>query len=165
MGHILLYEEIKNLTISELISQIKQAEKIAFKDLKLVDLIHNKRSLIGVYVIFDEQENAVYVGKTGSRSILERIASHFDLRENAFMNTFLRALTGKKKRRNQPQATSEDLMYVYELALEHKLIFMSVKHEIIGLLESILTNELQPRLNSIRGTRQYRISERIVDLK
>lgn len=99
MSHILLYDDIKDLTVTELIAEIREANKIAFKDLKLVDLIHEKQSLIGVYVIFDENENAVYVGKTGSRSILERIASHFDLRENAFMNSFLCALTGMRKGR------------------------------------------------------------------
>jgi hypothetical protein len=164
MKHFLLFENIQHLTVAELILAIKKADKITFKDLKFVDLIYEKQSLVGVYVIFDEFDNAVYVGKTGSRAILERIAAHFDLREYAFMNSFLCALTGMKKGRKQPQAAKEHLQDVYEIALNHKLVFVSIKNGSISRLESILARELQPKLNSIKGKREYLPTYKIIDL-
>ena len=39
-----------------------------------------------------------------------------------------------------------------------------MNHGTIDRLESILARELQPRLNSIRGTREYLATERIINL-
>ena len=112
--------------------------------------------MTGVYVIFDKDDTAVYVGKTGSRAILERLAGHFDMREGAYMNTFLCALAGKRKQRIGPHATEEDLKNVYENALTHKIVFIQVPNtevhkKKIYKLESVLAKEFKSKYNVTRG--------------
>lgn len=165
MTHIHIYDDIKNLTIKELIDKILVTPKIVIKDIKLIDLIYDRQSLIGVYVIFDPNGKPVYVGKTGSRSILERISAHYDLRPNGFMNTFLCALAGMKKGRNGPQATSEDIKIAYDKSLDYKLVFVEIAEKSkITTLESILARELKPELNSIKGTKPYKLDTKIEDI-
>lgn len=147
---ILFYDEIKDLTITQLYDQILSKEKIKIKNLKLVDLIYNKESMIGVYIFFDEGGKPVYVGKTGSRAILERLAGHFDMREFGFLNSFLCALAGKRKTRKGPNATSKDLSDVYETAIECKMVFIQMPEgnkEKIGLIERSLQKYFQPKCN------------------
>ena len=112
--------------------------------------------MTGVYIIYNEENIPVYVGKTGSRAILERFSAHFDLRPNACMNSFLCALAGKRKKRQGPHATIEDLQNVYEKALKHKLLFIQIpnccEHKSkITKLEAIIRRRLNTSLNSNRG--------------
>lgn len=150
------FDEIKNITVDELIKKINTAQKLIIGELKLIDLIFENQSMTGIYVIFDDKNFPVYVGKTGSRAILERFAAHFDLRPGAFMNSFLCALAGKRKQRNGPHATEKDLLDVYENALTHKLVFVQVpnteEHKTkISKLESIISRKLETKYNSRRG--------------
>lgn len=41
----------------------------------------------GFYLYFDEQDVLWYVGKSTSRSFIERVLSHFDQRKHAWFNT------------------------------------------------------------------------------
>jgi hypothetical protein len=49
----------------------------------------------GIYV-FKNQSDEIYVGRSTSRSFVERIAAHFDNRDNAWMNTILKKLSSSK---------------------------------------------------------------------
>lgn len=152
------FDEIENITIEELLKKIDKTKKMIIGELKLIDLIFENQSMTGIYIIFDENDEAVYVGKTGSRAILERFAAHFDLRPEAFMNSFLCALAGKRKQRNGPHATEKDLQNVYENALAHKLIFVQIpnseEHKSkISKLESIISRKLETKYNSRRGAK------------
>lgn len=165
MKNLQNYFEIKNLTVKELIDEILSARKMIIRDIKLVDLIYDRQSLIGIYVIFDQNDKPVYVGKTASRSILERISAHFDLRPNGFMNTFLCALAGMKKGRNRPQATDDELKLAFDKSLNFKLVFVGIEErDKISKIESILARELKPELNSIKGKSPYSIDTKIEDI-
>ncbi len=110
------FSEIENINVEQLIEKISMIPKLVIGELKFVDLIFSNQSMTGIYIIFDEHDLPVYVGKTGSRAILERFAGHFDLRPNTFLNSFLCALAGKRKQRKGPHATESDLQRVYENA-------------------------------------------------
>jgi len=164
------FDEIENLTIDELLKKIKKNKKLIIGELKLIDLIFENQSMTGIYVIFDDNEEAVYVGKTGSRAILERFAAHFDLRPGAYMNSFLCALAGKRKQRNGPHATEKDLKNVYENALTHKLVFVQIpnseEHKTkISKLESIFSRKLETKYNSRRGLKIPDTSQLIKNIK
>lgn len=153
---VILFRDIANESINFLRNSIFNARKNVIGELKLVDLIFEKQSMTGVYVIFDKDDTPVYVGKTGSRAILERLAGHFDMREGAYMNTFLCALAGKRKQRIGPHATEEDLKNVYENALTHKIVFIQVPNteahkSKIYKLESVLAKEFKTKYNVTRG--------------
>jgi hypothetical protein len=49
----------------------------------------------GIYV-FKNQSDGIYVGRSTSRSFVERIAAHFDNRDNAWMNTILKKVSNLK---------------------------------------------------------------------
>lgn len=165
MDHFLSYKEIETDSLENLIKKITKKKKTPIKDLKLIDLIFEKKSLNGIYIIFNSENIAVYIGKTGSRAILERIAAHFDMRENAFMNNFLCALTGKFKGRKNTQATELEIYNTYDLAIEHKILFIEIsKNEIINRLERILISELRPKLNRHLNTKPYNTKTIIKEL-
>ena len=165
MTHIHIYDDIKDLTIQELKDKVIITKKIVIKDIKLMDLIYERQSLIGIYVFFDPNDKPVYVGKTGSRSILERISAHYDLRPSGFMNTFLCALAGMRKGRKEPQANLEDLKIAFDKSLEYKLVFVEISEKSkITTIESILARELRPELNSIKGTKPYNLNTKIKDI-
>ena len=172
MGHILFFDEEKDkdLTIEGLVERIKGAEKMAFKDMKLTDLIYDGQSLTGIYVVFNEDDKPIYVGKSSSRAILERIAAHFDLRSIAFMNSYLCALAGKYKGKKEPQANDAELKEAYKRALEHKLVFVSIKNckeynKIETALMYFLETGTKPGLNKIRGKAKYRETDRIIEMR
>ena len=165
MEHFLPYEEIKSDNISELVDKIKLKNKKSIKDLKLIDLIFEKKSMNGVYLIFDKENKNVYIGKTVSRAILERIAAHLDMRENAFMNNFLCGLTGKFKGRKTIQPTEKEIFNAYDSAIEHKILFIEVNgKELISRLERILISEFKPSLNKILNTKIYDKNTKINNL-
>ena len=155
-GYHLLFKEIYEVSIEDLKTIIQALDKKIIGEIKLIDLIFDNQSMTGIYIIFDNNHKAVYVGKTGSRAILERLAGHFDLRPGAYMNSFLCALSGKRKQRNGPHATEDDLKNVYDMALTHKLIFIQIPNndehkKKIGKLESILAKEFKTKYNKTRG--------------
>ncbi|RZG44068.1 hypothetical protein [Acinetobacter wuhouensis] len=155
-NYFINFDKLINFSVQDLLNEIDTAPKKVISEIKLIDLIFEKQSMTGVYVIFNKSDQAVYVGKTGSRAILERLAAHFDLRPNAFMNSFICALAGKRKRREGPHATAEELQDIYENALTHKLLFIQIPNSVehkskIGKIESILRRKLNTSLNSNRG--------------
>ncbi len=165
MDHYISYSEVENLTVTNLVSTVKEKKKKAIKSLLLTDLIFDNKSLIGVYAFFDNKNNAVYVGKTGSRAILERIASHLDLREGAFMNNFLCALAGKNKGDKKITANNFDIESVYENAIEHKFVFIGIPDKaLINRVEKVLADKLKPTLNRLTKVKAYKDTDKIKDL-
>lgn len=158
---IIYYEQVKALSIGDLKQLIITSSSKKFvKDIKLIDFLESERSLIGVYVFFDLDEKPVYVGKTSSRSILERVAAHYDLRPLGFMNSFLSSLSGNRMSRILPRASDEDLKRAFRMSLDYKLLFIELAHKAqINTLENILSREFEPPLNSIRGKRPYSVAD------
>jgi hypothetical protein len=92
MSHILFYNDIKEMTIGDFILKLEKNCKIVIGDIKLTDLLPDNKSLIGVYIFYDDKDIPKYVGSTSSRPLFERMAGHFDLRPEGYMNYFLCAL-------------------------------------------------------------------------
>ncbi|GAK37945.1 GIY-YIG nuclease family protein [Bacteroides graminisolvens] len=144
---ILLFDEIKDLAVEQLVTKIKESNKIKVKDIRLIDLLHDRRSLLGVYIFFDEKDIPIYVGKSSSRSILERLASHFDTRSNAFFNNFLRKITEKDKL----NINDENLKDAYAKAINFNLVFLDYpSKELIVSIEKQLIKALNPIYNRRR---------------
>jgi hypothetical protein len=75
----------------------------------------------GIY-IFKKDSEIRYVGKASSRSFIERVPAHLDVRGNSWMNTMLRYLAGDKK----PDHYLEESLY----AIEHfELLFVVFKND------------------------------------
>jgi hypothetical protein len=165
--HFHLYEQIENLTIKEFKEKLNKSFKFPIGDLKLTDLIYEKRSLNGVYIIYDMEDKPAYIGKAGSRAFLERIAAHLDLRINTPFNSFLRALARNDKNLvcRLSEINEEQIKEVYENALKHKIVLIELHDkDRTKRLESILCRELKPSLNSNKDRKPYKIDTKIKDI-
>jgi len=158
MKHFILFKDIEDLTINQLMNVIINCEKKKIGELKLIDLIYEKQSYTGVYIIFDENDIPVYVGKSSSRAILERMAAHLDFRTGVPMNTFLRKLV----LHSNPEIKNIDrheLAKVYDLAFQHKLVFIEIPNwgenkNLIAIIESALSEGFKTKLNSRRSQKK-----------
>jgi hypothetical protein len=75
---------------------IDEAKGIKVSELCIHQLISEDPNLNhGIYV-FKNQSDETYVGRCTSRSYVERIAAHFDNRDNAWMNTILKKVSKSK---------------------------------------------------------------------
>ena len=83
--------------ITDLVSKIENIGGVSIGELKITDLVLPAESCTGIYFFLDENEQVVYVGKISSRSFLDRIAGHLDLRKSAFMNTILQRANSNAK--------------------------------------------------------------------
>jgi hypothetical protein len=77
---------------------------------------------IGLYFLFDDQQCLQYVGKSSSRSFIERIPSHLDPRPDGWFNTLPKKLIARSP------------LIDYRSALEHAL----------GLIWSCLASHSSP---------------------
>lgn len=95
---VLLYKN--NISIMAFVDEINATEGKKVNELLITDLIFDKNDAIkvnhGVY-IFKNKDQIVYVGKTSSRSFVERIPCHFDNRDEAWMNSLLKLLSKNKQ--------------------------------------------------------------------
>lgn len=126
MEHFILFKDVKNKKLVDVFSLINKSKKIKIETIKLIDMIYLNQSLIGVYIFFDSENQPIYVGKCSSRSFLERIASHYDLRVTGIMNNFLCALAHKPKGRNCKKIKLKELQNAYLKSLKYKLLFIEL---------------------------------------
>jgi len=158
--HFYFYDGIKGLTLKELVNVLNQGEKISLGDIKLTDLVYQKQSLTGVYIFYAPDGIPRYVGKSGSRAILERIAGHLDLREFSFMNSFLKMMANEK---NLPHNRLNEL---YEEALTYQMVFIAVdqKYTCIQLEKMLGTNFRGLIWNSIKSAKIYDETKTVEEL-
>ncbi len=153
------YLEIKHLehlSIAQFEKKIGAARGIRLSTIKLSQLILANGKLIypgiGVYV-FKIGEEIVYVGKVSSRSFIERIPSHFDLRQKAWMNSFLKyyaiqKLSLRVNNRNLGKAAKKCFDDRVRLIL---IGFGSRSKKSISNFESHLRKILQPKYNRTKN--------------
>lgn len=132
---ILFYDQIKELTLEQLFNEINRKDylRVKVKDIKLVDLLYNNRSLLGVYIFFDEDNKVVYIGKASSRAILERMAGHLDPRPRSFFNNLLCSITGIPK----ALITHEDMDLAYEKMINFNFQFIEFPDHLGCVIEKI----------------------------
>lgn len=135
--------ELVNRKISAVKQAIGMHRKIKLKDLKIYDLLFDGRgqtdSVHGVYLFF-EKKKCLYIGKASGREFIERIPDHFALREEAWMNYFL-----KRYRDNEAIKTLWDAA---KAAKNCSILVISVdEHECISKFEKLLRLIFQPAFN------------------
>ena len=106
--------------ITDLISEIENIGGVSIGELKITDLVLPAESCTGIYFFLDENEQVVYVGKISSRSFLDRIAGHLDLRKSAFMNTILQRANSNAKAKDYGDV-------FYNKVVNYKLKICAVK--------------------------------------
>jgi len=94
--------------------------------------------VVGLYFVF-EGNDLVYVGKSSSRSFVERLPAHFDPRDDGWFNTLPRKVA---------KANKVALSSGHSSALEYSVVLLCIDPtEPIQRYETILRSYMQPRLN------------------
>jgi len=83
---------LQQFLVAELSPHCATLQKKRFGDVTLEDLAVHPGSFGGVYAFYGQNNECLYVGKTSSRGLPERIGAHLDPREHAYMNHFLKKL-------------------------------------------------------------------------
>lgn len=130
-----------------LMRQITTLPGVKIRDLKLTDLVLPANQCNGIYFFVSPNDDVVYVGKASSRSFVERIGGHFDLRAGNWFSSFLRA-HARIINKVVVDLTSEDYEKSYNATHDYRLkilaidlptnqnISVAVKHT-IGKLEKL----------------------------
>lgn len=100
----------------------------------------------GVYLFFNEQNETWYVGKTTSRSFVERVPSHFDQRQGAWLNTL--------PKRILKVCEMSSYLDALKLGLSLRLVLVGVRDsKTAARVERVLRAYLHPKLNALPGRR------------
>jgi hypothetical protein len=100
----------------------------------------------GVYFIYTNEHQLLYIGKASSRSFVERIPAHFDIRENAWFNTLPKKFMAAHKSIAYADARI--------LALHSYVVCLCIPNDRpIHRYETILRSYLEPKLNPGRINR------------
>jgi len=140
---LITYQKLQEVRLGDLKSQITAASR-SLSDMTVFDIIESSGSGHGVYV-FSRDEEIFYVGKSSSRSFIERIPAHFDTREDGWFNTLTKQL------RNKEYSTSLEQASEYAKSnLSLTLIEISRDQEECKKVEKFLRLYLRPALNHFK---------------
>ncbi len=139
-------EEIRLLSLSELKNTLSECPKKTLGDVTLAELCSIPEYPNGLYLFFDHLNEPWYVGKSTSRSFIERVPSHFDTREEAWFNTLPKKIVDVCQVAEYKDA--------HALGLTLKLVLIGVKSKQTAInLEGALRDYLQPQLNKVKKRR------------
>ena len=105
--------------------QITTLPGVKIRDLKLTDLVLPANQCNGIYFFVSPNDDVVYVGKASSRSFVERIGGHFDLRARNWFSSFLRA-HARIINKVVVDLTSEDYEKSYNATLDYRLKILAI---------------------------------------
>ena len=131
---------------------LNQIPGILVNDIKLTDLIFPADICNGLYLFYEEDSNVpIYVGKADGRSLIERIAGHFNTRKNDWMNNLMkkiaRVLFNKEYSKDVVEVEIEEAIKK-AVKLRIKLIlFHRNQNAIIKVAEKELIKYYKPRYN------------------
>ncbi len=158
MKYCLNFENIKNKKLREIKIILNNLDNyIRLSELKVKDLVFLKDKPIktgnGVYV-FRNEKDIVYVGKCSGRSFIERISSHFDIREEAWMNSLLKF---KRQKENKKCSLAKIAKSVFNQYFVLMINFENPENnkDYCAKLETCLIGILMPELNSKKEKDNY----------
>ncbi len=154
------YTDIQSKTLSEARNYLQKQNKKTIGDISIWELSTMIGKPHGVYIFFDPsfETKILYVGKSTSRSFIDRLPAHFDPRKEAWMNTL-------------PKKVQKCDNSTYNEALNKSLSFQIL---IIGIddfifregtanhVESIFRSFLKPHYNKTRPI--YKDSDKLDNL-
>lgn len=171
--YLINYDEVMSWKIKDVKSNLNKIEGLPLSDCTISKLVFykdkkNKDNPIltgnGVY-IFKDKDEIKYVGKCSSRSFVERIPAHLDVKNTCWFNSYLKRLVKKDKKnqikswftKNDPKINDDKVALLKEQAKKllknDKLILINFKQsnyskDDIRKLE-ILLNEILIKNNNI----------------
>ena len=159
---VIKQSDLANKTLVDIELLIKTIPQKPLSNLRYSDIFRPANSCIGLYFIESPDGSMLYIGKSCSRSIAERIGSHFDCRSNSVLNSLVRAYCKKRVPGVNGHFTDNDLYEAFAKLQDWKFSALFVEwadedyaKQLISKVESLLIYDLQPlRGNCINGTRR-----------
>lgn len=141
--YFIAFEENSSTTLSEFKAILESLPKKRVGSLTVEELCSVSEYPNGIYLLYDEVNILWYVGKSTSRSFIERIPAHFDQREEAWFNSIPKNIMKKKG-----VSYSEAL----QKGLNLGIALVGVKSKSVATkLETTLRASFQPYLNTCKG--------------
>lgn len=135
------FEEHRESTLAAFAKHLSGMQKKVVGTIQLSELCAMADHPNGVYLFYDDQDVLWYVGKSTSRSFIERIPSHFDQREKAWFATL--------PRRIMAVCSIAEYADAHTLGLSLRLVLVGIKSKETAIrFETALRNYMKPHLNS-----------------
>ena len=140
--YFVVFGEHHGKTLREFRELLDGMPKKAVGTVTIAELCSMSEYPNGLYLFYDEQNALWYVGKSTSRSFIERVPSHFDQREDAWFNTL--------PKRIMAIAEIGEYADAHRLSLSMRLVLIGIKNKQSALkLETVLRGFMRPQLNGI----------------
>jgi hypothetical protein len=144
--YFVAFEDHLDFTLEAFAAHLRSMPKKVVGTVQLSELCAMADHPNGLYLFFDDQDVLWYVGKSTSRSFIERVPSHFDQRKDAWFNTL--------PTRIMAVCSIAEYTDAHALGLSLRLVLVGMKSKQTAIrLESVLRSYLQPHLNAgkVRG--------------
>jgi len=144
LPYFLTIDECSGDTLRDFAERLLHIPKKRVGDVTLSELCAIAEYPNGLYFFYDEDNHLWYVGKSTSRSFIERIPSHFDTREDAWFNTLPKKI--------MDVCSIGEYENAHALGLSLRLVLLGVKSKQTAInLEGALRDYMQPELNKSRS--------------
>ena len=144
--YFIALKDYRDSTLAEFSEILKKLEKKPVGEVTVSELCAMTEYPNGLYLFYDTDNELWYVGKSTSRSFIERIPSHFDQRENAWFNTLPKRIMVISKIEKYNDA------HAFGLSLRLVLIGIQSKETALKL-ERVLRSYLEPQLNTEKSSK------------
>ncbi len=139
--YFVTFDEHKDKSLAQFAEVLRRLPTKAVGTVQLAELCSMADYPNGLYLFFAEDGELRYVGKSTSRSFIERVPSHFDQRHDAWFNTLPKRIMATSKIGEYADA--------HALGLSLRLVLIGIKSKDTALkLERVLRSFLQPTLNA-----------------
>ena len=151
LDYFVSFDECKSETLDDFSTRLRGMPKKTVGSVTLAELCTIAEYPNGLYLFFDDVNELWYVGKSTSRSFIERIPSHFDPRQDAWFNTLPTKIMGV--------CSIGEYADAHALGLSLRLVLIGIKSKETAIrLESVLRNYMQPHVNKATN-RQHQGTE------
>lgn len=140
-----LWSACQDATLEEVGNRLGAAAKL-FRTVTIEDLVApGPHASTGLYFFHDGRDRWMYVGKSSSRAIIERVPAHLDIRPDAWFGTLVKKLRGSGNR---------TLSSVLSDALNLKLALLVADVPVdLKVAEDAFVRLLRPVLNSPKNVK------------
>jgi hypothetical protein len=144
--YFVAFENYRDSTLDSFTKLLLKMPKKVVGDIKLSELCSMTDYPNGLYLFFDEFDELWYVGKSTSRSFIERIPAHFDQRQNAWFNTLpIRIMT---------MCSIVEYADAHAIGLKLRVAIIGMKSKKAAIkFESVLRSYMKPKLNNGKSSK------------
>ena len=149
--------QLENSTLLDIEQLIKTIPAKRLGDVRYSDLYQPANSCIGLYFLASLDGKQLYIGKSTSRCIAERIAAHIDGRANAYLNSFSKTVLIRQGKGVTNHNINNIVPNLFDWNLS--VLFVEWQNEsyakhLISKIDGMLIFDLQPQNggNCINGT-------------